>query len=101
LADELLSYADVRINKVLGAKELIEVVTDNEWDHPGSFARDGERLAQGGRYGCDHNAPHALSEYLGRLKLPAQRHKALHFPVCGEFLIQAARGVRKSPRQCD
>jgi hypothetical protein len=30
LADELLSYADTRIDTVLGAKELIEVVTDDE-----------------------------------------------------------------------
>jgi hypothetical protein len=30
LADELLSYGDVRIEKALGAKELIEVVTDDE-----------------------------------------------------------------------
>jgi len=30
LADELLSYADTRIDTALGAKELIEVVTDDE-----------------------------------------------------------------------
>jgi hypothetical protein len=30
LADELLNYGDVRIDKALGAKELIEVVTDDE-----------------------------------------------------------------------
>jgi len=30
LADELLSYGDSRIEKALGGKELIEVVTDDE-----------------------------------------------------------------------
>jgi hypothetical protein len=30
LADELLSYGNVRIDKALEAKELIEVVTDDE-----------------------------------------------------------------------
>ena len=30
LADELLSYADMRIDTALGAKELIEVVIDDE-----------------------------------------------------------------------
>lgn len=30
LGDELLSYADTRIDTALGAKELIEVVTDDE-----------------------------------------------------------------------
>ena len=30
LADELLNDGDVRIDKALGAKELIEVVTDDE-----------------------------------------------------------------------
>jgi len=30
LADELLSYGDTRIEKALGGKELIEVVTDDE-----------------------------------------------------------------------
>ena len=30
LADELLNYGDVRIDKALAAKELIEVVTDDE-----------------------------------------------------------------------
>ena len=30
LADELLSYGDKQIDKALGAKELIEVVTDDE-----------------------------------------------------------------------
>ena len=30
LGDELLNYGDARIDKALGAKELIEVVTDDE-----------------------------------------------------------------------
>lgn len=30
LADELLGYGDTRIDKALEAKELIEVVTDDE-----------------------------------------------------------------------
>ena len=30
LADELLSYGDTRIEKALGGKELVEVVTDDE-----------------------------------------------------------------------
>ena len=30
LAKELLSYGDTQIDKALGAKELIEVVTDDE-----------------------------------------------------------------------
>jgi hypothetical protein len=30
LADELVNYGNARIDKALGAKELIEVVTDDE-----------------------------------------------------------------------